>query len=266
VSECRNKSLQMMFQLMGGGDKAGSGMDKIRAGWRAQHWRSPRLEESLPPDRVKLVLPMVSLIPDEVDQALRVRFGDRFAKLDKTAVQAVVTAQVEGSVTNGRMQEITGEHSKDITGVLQNLVRDGLLTQQNQRRWASYRVAEDSPQSEGDSPHWEGDSPQSSPQLVPDSPHLAVSSPHLIPKLLSLAEPARIKAKLPAAEMQALVLRLCDSRWLTSKDLATLLSRDAENLQGRILAGLVKKGLLELRFPDVPNRPDQAYRTASKSL
>jgi hypothetical protein len=40
VSECRNKSLQLMFQLMGGGDKAGSGMDKIRAGWRAQHWRS----------------------------------------------------------------------------------------------------------------------------------------------------------------------------------------------------------------------------------
>jgi hypothetical protein len=53
---------------------------------------------------------------------------------------------------------------------------------------------------------------------------------------------------------------------LSTKDLATLLSRDAENLQGRILAGLVKKGLLELRFPDVPNRPDQAYRTVSKSL
>ena len=62
--------------------------------------------------------------------------------------------------------------------------------------------------------------------------------------------------------MQALVLRLCDGRWLTSKDLAALLNRDAENLQGRILGGMVKKGLLELRFPDVPNRPDQAYRTA----
>ncbi|TSA14361.1 MAG: hypothetical protein D4R79_03515 [Comamonadaceae bacterium] len=81
-----------------------------------------------------------------------------------------------------------------------------------------------------------------------------------------MAEPARVKAKLPAAEMQAVVLRLCDARWLTSKDLAALLSRDAENLQGRILAGLVKKGLLELRFPDVPNRPDQAYRAVSKSL
>jgi len=59
---------------------------------------------------------------------LHLRFGDRFAKLDKTAVQAVVTAQLEGSVTNARMQEITSEHSKDITGVLQTLVRDGLLT------------------------------------------------------------------------------------------------------------------------------------------
>ena len=263
VSECLNKSLQLMFQLMGGGDKAGSGMDKIRAGWRAQHWRSPRLEETLQPDRVKLVLPMVSLIPGEVDRALHLRFGDRFAKLDKTSVQAVVTAQVEGSVTNARMQEITGEHSKDITSVLQTLVRDGLLTQQNQRRWASYRVAEDSPQLGDDSPHLAGDSPQSSPQLAGDSPHLATNSPHLPPELLSLAEPARIKGKLPTAEMQALVVRLSDGRWLTSKDLAALLNRDAENLQGRILGVMVKKGLLELRFPDVPNRPDQAYRAVT---
>jgi hypothetical protein len=46
--------------------------------------------------------------------------------------------------------------------------------------------------------------------------------------------------------------------------LATLLSCDTENLQGRILAELVKKGLLELRFPDVPARPDQTYRSVPK--
>lgn len=67
-----------------------------------------------------------------------------------------MTALVEGSVTDSRMQEITGEHSKDITSVLQNLV--------------------------------------------------------------------------------------CDGRWLTSKDLTALLSRDAKNLQGRILGGMVKWG------------------------
>jgi ATP-dependent DNA helicase RecG len=63
--------------------------------------------------------------------------------------------------------------------------------------------------------------------------------------------------------MQVLVMRHCDARWLASKDLAALLNRDAKNLQGRILGGMVKKGLLALRFPDVPNCPDQAYRTVA---
>ncbi len=263
VSECRNKSLQLMFQLMGGGDKAGSGMDKIRAGWRAQHWRSPRLEESLQPDRVKLVLPMVSLIPHEVEQALHRRFGDRFAKLDKTAVQAVVTAQVEGSVTNGRMQEITGEHSKDITVVLQALVRDGLLTQQNQRRWASYRVAGDSPQLGGDSPQL----PSDSPQLGGDSPQfdrLAGLSGEVL-ALLPLAEPARKNKKLPVSQLKTVIERLCTGRWLSTSELAALVDRDADKLQSRFLTAMVKDGVLELKFPEVRNRPDQAYRAVENS-
>lgn len=39
-------------------------------------------------------------------------------------------------------------------------------------------------------------------------------------------------------------ISLCDARWMPAKDLAALLNRDAENLQGRILAGMVKKGCL----------------------
>ena len=267
VSECRNKGLQLMFQLMGGGDKAGSGMDKIRSGWRAQHWRSPRLEETVQPDRVKLVLPMVSLIPREVEQALREQFGDLFTSLGKTAVQAVVTAQVEGSVNNGRLQEITGEHSKDITAVLQALVRDGLLTQQNQRRWASYKVARDSPQSGTNVAIQE----KSSPQLRPDSPQWATSSPQLdslaesaaySPALLAIAEPARKNKKLPVEQLRRLVQQLCVGRWLSAAEIARLVDRDAEKLQSRFLTAMVKEGVLELRHPDVRNRPDQAYRTA----
>ena len=269
VSECRNKGLQLMFQLMGGGDKAGSGMDKIRSGWRAQHWRSPRLEETVQPDRVKLVLPMVSLIPPEVEQALQVRFGELFTSLDKTAVQAVVTAQVEGSVNNGRLQEITGEHSKDITAVLQVLVRSGLLTQQNQRRWASYKIAaQDSPQSALKIDIQD----QSSPQLQPDSPQLATSSPQLDPLaqstahstvLLDIAEPARKNKKLPVQQLRSIIQKLCVGQWLSAAEIARLVDRDAEKLQSRFLTAMVKEGVLELRHPDVRNRPDQAYRTAA---
>lgn len=89
----------------------------------------------------------------------------------------------KGSVTNGRMQEITGEHSKDITVVLQSLVRDGLLTQQNQRRWASYRVAG-------------------------DSPHNGVDSPRRDPLLWSIGEPARAKERLAPETMMVRELLL----------------------------------------------------------
>lgn len=263
VSECRNKSLQLMFQMIGGGEKAGSGMDKIRSGWRSQHWRSPKVEEVLQPDRVKLVLPMVSLIPPDVEEALRQRFGAHFTQLNKTAVQAVVTAQVEGSVTNGRLQEITGEHPKDITDVLRALMRDGLLTQQNQRRWASYRVAEEHPQSSDDSPQnspqWASDSPQS----PADSPQNSKDVPKALAPLLPLAAPARSKKKLPSAQMREVILSLCAGRWLAAGEIALLVARDAEKLQSRFLTAMVREGLLELRHPDVPNRPDQAYRALS---
>ena len=86
-------------------------------------------------------------------------------------------------MTNGRMQEITGEHSKDITVVLQSLVRDGLLTQQNQRRWASYRVAG-------------------------DFPHNGVDSPRRDPLLWSIGEPARAKERLATETMMVRELLL----------------------------------------------------------
>lgn len=106
-----------------------AGQGELRA--RSSCWRKTTgkkrddfdgyIVEMAQPDRVRLVLPMVSLIPSEVEAELRERFGERFAKLDPTAVQAVVTARVEGAVTNGRMQEITGAHPKDLTDVLQGV-------------------------------------------------------------------------------------------------------------------------------------------------
>ena len=140
--------------------------------------------------------------------------------------------------------------------MLQALVRDGFLEQQNQRRWASYRLASDSPQS---SPQSTEDSPQS----PEGSPPTAADSPQFPPELLELAAPARAKARLPAAEVRNLIASLCSGRWLTARELGGLMNRDPENLQERFLTAMVREGALELRFPGVRNRPDQAYRTAA---
>ena len=141
------------------------------------------------------------------------------------------------------------------------MVRDGLLTQQNQRCWASYKIAQDSPQSGLNIDIYE----QSSPQLRPDSPQLDPLSESTTnsPALLAIAEPARKNKKLPLEQLRRVLQQLCVGRWLSAAEIARLVDRDAEKLQSRFLTAMVKEGTLELRHPDVRNRPDQAYRTAA---
>lgn len=104
-------------------------------------------------------------------------------------------------------------------------MRDGLLTQQNQRRWASYRVAVDSPQS---SPQLGGDSPQFD--------RLAGLSEE-VRGLLPLAEAARKNKKLPVEQLKSIIEQLCAGRWLSAGEIAALVDRDAEKLQSRFLTG-----------------------------
>nr|VFK33163.1 MAG: Predicted transcriptional regulator, contains HTH domain [Candidatus Kentron sp. MB]VFK76029.1 MAG: Predicted transcriptional regulator, contains HTH domain [Candidatus Kentron sp. MB] len=65
VSKCRNKTLQTMFMMIGAGEKAGSGIDKIHRGWASQNWKEPDFDENRELDRVKWTLPMVKGIQEE---------------------------------------------------------------------------------------------------------------------------------------------------------------------------------------------------------
>ena len=61
VSHSRNRSLQRMFMLIGGGDQAGAGYRRIQDGWGSQRWPEPRLTVQTQPDRVRLDFTMRSL-------------------------------------------------------------------------------------------------------------------------------------------------------------------------------------------------------------
>lgn len=140
VSECRNKQLQKMFLMLGYGEQAGSGVERIRNGWREKHWRVPFIRVVSKPDRVLLTLPMVSLIPAETLAQLKRSFGQVIDTLKPIELQALATAQLEGSVTNGRLQELVHDHRFDITKALQHLCELELLSSDNKRRWTTYRL------------------------------------------------------------------------------------------------------------------------------
>ena len=241
VSECRNKALQTMFMLIGIAEKAGSGVDKMRRGWASQHWRSPLIREQVQPDRVIWRLPMVSLIPEDSLTRLKALFDGKFKKFNQDEVQALVTADVEGQVDNARMRQTCSLHAVEVTHLLQRLVAKGALVQEGQGRWSRYRLpVRHSEQSGAGSVHNGGGSVHSA-------------------EMHTIAAPAREQSRLPPEKMERIILELCQGRWLNRTDLAELLDRNPDGLRSRFLTPMVAHGHLRLRYPDKPNRADQAY-------
>lgn len=285
VSECRNKALQQMFQQIGGGEKAGSGIDKIRQGWASQKWRWPNVQTQLRPDRVRLVLPMVSLLPDESLARLQARLGKDFDSLSPDEVQALVTADVEGEVSNQRLQDFSRRHRTDITKTLQSLVFQGLLAKFGHGPWATYRLDGhataidgsgegapissphselNSPHSGGSSPHNEKSSPHNelnSPHNEKSSPHSGLNSPHSDPELIKVATSVRDSPRVYREHMEAVILDLCRGRYLTPPEIAALVKRNPHKLRDRFLTPLSESGRLLRKHPK-PNDPNQAYTTA----
>lgn len=56
ISDPRNKALMKMFNMIGIGERAGSGVPDIFAVWEAQGWDNPEIEEQFNPDRTSLKL------------------------------------------------------------------------------------------------------------------------------------------------------------------------------------------------------------------
>ena len=141
TSECRNRTLQRMFMRIGGGETAGSGFARIRDGWKSNHWRAPRLvAEGERLDRIRLSMPMISLMPPEALDELRQKLGPAFGQLRQSAQVALATSLIDGEVTNTRMQDLVADHPADITKMLRELVAKGWLETDNQRRWTRYTL------------------------------------------------------------------------------------------------------------------------------
>ena len=264
VSECRNKILQSIFAMLGYGEKAGSGLDKIRQGWASQKWRWPMIQEQYRPDRVRLILPMVSLLPEESLARLRAVLGEKLAGLNGREVQALVTADVEGSVSNQRLQQFCTDHTADITRFLQDLVAKGFLVKDGYGRWALYRLAErlagSRHKEEGTPDTTPGDSRHSGTTPVTEG-QPSDAAPEDDPALLAIAEPARKQKRLDPDEMRRLIRSLCQGRFLTFRQLASLLIREPNGLQRWTLRPMAQEKQLVLAYPETPNHPKQAYKT-----
>ena len=275
-SDCRNRRLQTMFQLVGYGDHAGSGLPKIYKNWAIQHWRSPLLYELTDPEQTVMELRMSSLVPERALEILTAKLGARFNRLPEAARLALITAQVEGVVSHDRLKQISTEHPADLTKQLGRLVRDNLLISQGAGRgmvyvlpWQTHSPAaafdeSEPPELGGKPPELEGKPPElegKPPELVL---HLdwASLSPSEQKALAAIAAPVAEAAKVKRELLQKVILALCAQRYLGGRVLAHVLNRDPDDLRKRTLTPMVRAGLLRAAFA-ANSDPRQAYTAAT---
>ena len=286
TSDCRNRRLQTMFQQVGYGDHAGSGLPKIYHNWAGQHWRRPVLYEVREPEQTLLELRMTSLLPADAVAELEAHLGEKFSGLLQLERLALVTAATEGMVHHGRLREISTDHPTDITKMLGRMVRDGLLTSEGVGRGMRYLLpwqenqakalfADEIPQQLTPT---RGDLPPELSALTPElGPSVGVEKIHVITalqgldaaeveKLKHIAQPVSSRQRANPLLVQQTVLALCAERYVGLRVLAELLhrrDRDGADLRQRILNPLVAQGALKRAYPR-PNDPRQAYIAVPK--
>lgn len=138
ISDPRNENIFKMFNLIGVGERAGSGIEAIRKAWKEQEWTIPDLEESFGPDRVELTLRTISLLPKDSINFIKNTLNEEYKNLDKDEIMALVTAHQEGYVTNNRLQQLIDNHSLYSNKVLVQLVNKGYLESQGVGKGTKY--------------------------------------------------------------------------------------------------------------------------------
>jgi hypothetical protein len=89
----------------------------------------------------------------------------------------------------------------------------------------------------------------------PDSSHSPGNSSHF----------EKPKKRVPQDQMRNIIMKICQGKYLTFSEIASLVGREPRAFLNRYLTPMVREGLLKLRFPESPNRPDQAYTSVEQA-
>jgi len=263
VSDPRNPNVQKMFQMLGLGEKAGSGFQKILRAWREQHWMIPLVAENPALEMTRVWLPLASMIPGDVEQELRAIVGDAYRGLDELGRVILMLAHRFDEIGNADIQPYRAEHPREIGVRLKQFVEAGWLEKDGHGRGTRYRWPK---RRRGDLFADAGGgltSPQHnepSPQHKPDSSQHKSAPPQRYETLRTLAEPVRARRRTQPQALRRVILALCATEPLSLVELADLLGRAPASLQNHYLTPMLKEGVLQLLYPHHPSHPQQRYR------
>ena len=147
-----------MFNLIGVGERAGSGIEKIQKAWNDENWISPQLDENFAPDRVELLLKMENNnVADNIENNTNT-IVDNLSNIDNKVnnreilndvflssftddeIKVLALASVNGSVNNAIVQNLLGKNSKEVHSILKALVKRKVLETSGLGRGVEYKL------------------------------------------------------------------------------------------------------------------------------
>ena len=157
ISDPRNENIFKMFNLIGIGERAGSGIEKIQKTWKDANWIGPKLDEKFDPDRIELLLKMEAVENNKIISDINDNYNDRYvcnseynhnnfdnilASFSAEERKIIEIAMIEGRVTNSRLQDIFNIDNKRIYRQLQSMVKRNILEKSGVRRGVLYKLTD----------------------------------------------------------------------------------------------------------------------------
>jgi predicted HTH transcriptional regulator len=279
ISECRNTQVQKMFLLIGGAEKAGSGVDKIMSGWVASHWRRPYVVLDSEPDRILLEMPLFSVLPQDTLESLKRIFGAVVETLGKDELTVLSVSEIEGEVSNAKLQYYLDLHRTDITRLLQDLCKRGFLTMESKNRWTTYRLNAQFAKNE-DSLNEDSlnvDTSKNEDSLNVDTSKNEDTSNEDTSKNEDTLNEDTSRSKDSSEILSSLIhksvsesklgkeiRRICQDEYTSIEEIANRANRSVRHLKNRILPKMLIEGTLVKMHPQ-KNHPQQKYITKGKS-
>lgn len=258
ISECRNPNIQKMFMMMGGAEKAGSGVSKIFSGWDQAHWQTPYLRVHIQPDRIELNLPQFSILPQKTLIRLQQLFGEDVQYLGKHQLTILAICEIEGEVNNTRLQYALDLHKVDITAVLQELCKKGYLVSDNKGRWTSYHLNTRTSDAKVDTSDAKVDTFDA--KVDTSDAKVDTFDAKVDTSDADKTGEGSSKKRLPRNELEQSIIDFCAETYRTLEEIAVSVNRETSYLKNKIISDMVKQNKLEKKFPHTPNHPGQAYK------
>lgn len=149
ISDPRNKALMKMFNMIGIGERAGSGVPDIYSVWESQGWTAPQVIEEYSPDRTILKLSFVSAKVEKTviksDRKKVTEKSDRKKVTEKTQAQKeIILSKMQPNIKY-KVEEVAVWLAVGRTrtrNLLKLLVDDGMVIESGTTKMKRYQMKE----------------------------------------------------------------------------------------------------------------------------